>query len=163
MKISRNKLKVLIEQYVFEQEESEESPENSPAEEEPEVEKSLEDKLKSFETVEFEIKEVRVNISENDGGLCLTVSVPGREDEVYPKGSGILKPEDIEEKSTSYIDFVVKVSQLIAGLSRENSEEADSNYEKLVGVLGVFDDAVNHPQSKIAFDKHYVLRKPMLS
>ena len=162
MIITKSKLKTLIEQYLIEQEdEASDDAQNNPDQEDQE--KTVKDKIKSFEEIDFDIDEVKVNIGENDGGLCLTVAIPGREAEVYPTGTGVLKPEDIEEKNDDYIDFILKVSQFLAGLGRIDAEKAESSYEKLVSVLGVFDDAVNHPQSKIAFDKHYVLRKPTIS
>ena len=159
MIISKNKLKVLIEQYILEQE-IDDSDGAQSAPETPEEE--VKNKIKSFEDIDFEIDEIKINIGENDGGLCLTVSIPGREDEVYPD-SGTLKIKDIIEKNDDYYNFILKLSQFLAGLSRTDTKSADDSYEKLVSVLGVFDDAVNHPQSKIAFDKHYVLRKPTIS
>ena len=98
-----------------------------------------------------------------DGGLRLTINSEELGTEMYPDPTyhdRSLSIEDISTKSELYIDFLLKLSQLLAGKNREDVVGARRIYRELEQVLLNFDAMVMHPQTLITFDKLYVLRGP---
>ena len=155
MKVSKKSLVSIIESYLHEKdrENKKDKPEESSSKDDQD---DLNNKIEKID-INFQIKNIEVKITgESDGGLCLTIFVPGKEEEKLPS----IDKEDIAKKSENYINFILKLSQHLSALRRENREKAAEYYKHLVEILGSFEDVVNHRQSIIAFDKNYTLKDP---
>jgi len=142
MKISKKRLKSLIENYLFEQEEGPESQEASKDEKE-------------------KIKPMRMEVGKNHAETFInkktgevTLKVTGGEQE-----STSLKPEDVKGDSQEKADFVELASGYIQDLRRTSEKKAKEFLDSLKPFIDLT-DATDYKPSLAKFDKKHNINDP---
>ena len=144
MKLSKRHLKLLIENYLFEEENPDASNDHEKSEES--VEDSLKKILNNFKNIEipYEQPDIKGNIIKKDGGLCLTIiKMSAGEDakEEYTLSiSDILDSKENEKPVEKHASFIKGASTALAGVKDE--EKAKEIHDKIKNIVGDFSDEI---------------------
>jgi len=139
MKISKKRLKSLIENYLLEQEEG------------------LDSKKDSKDKKEIKVKPTTMEVGKNHGDISInkktgevTLKVTGGEQESIVS----LKPEDVEGDSQEKADFVEVASGYIQDLRRTSEKKAKEFLDTLKPLIDLT-DAIDYKPALVKFDKKY--------
>tara|TARA_R110001592_G_scaffold284564_1_gene552888 strand:+ start:678 stop:1139 length:462 start_codon:yes stop_codon:yes gene_type:complete len=142
MKISKKRLKVLIENYLFEQEEGPESKKDKDSEAV---------KVKPM-TIELMNKIAKLSINKATGEVTFKVT-GGNEESIEVS----LKQSDVEQNNDKKSDFVELASGYIQDLRRESNEKAEEFLDSLMPLIDIT-DATNYKPALVKFDKQFNIR-----
>ena len=144
MKISRKRLKSLIENYLYEQEEGPDSKEDSKDEKEV--------KIKPM-NMEVGPNHAETSINKKTGEV--TLKVTGGEQESIVS----LKPEDVEGDNQAKADFVDRASGYIQDLRRTSEKKALEFLDALKPLIDLT-DVTDYKPALVKFDKKHNINDP---
>jgi hypothetical protein len=144
MKISKKRLKLLIENYLFEQEEGPVSKESSKDNKKVKV---------APMTKEVGPNHSKLSINKTTGEVTLKVTGGEVEKEVS------LKPIDVEGESQAKADFVNLASGYIQDLRRTSEKAAEEFLNNLKSFIDLT-DATDYKPSMAKFDAEFNIKKP---
>ena len=144
MKISKKRLKLLIENYLFEQEEGPVSKEIS-----------KDNKKVKIKSMTKEVGPNHSNLSINKTTGEVTLKVTGGEQESIVS----LKPEDVEGDNQAKADFVDRASGYIQDLRRTSEKKALEFLDALKPLIDLT-DVTDYKPALVKFDKKHNINDP---